>query len=521
VISNTIVATSTTALAPTAIDSHTMTVEISTMADLVITKGSEINPVTAGEEVSSIITIFNNGPSDAQTVEIRDVPVEKVSNVMFSMDNGTTWRPWENVCFVGTIPMGDFVLIKTKGTVDPAARGYITNEITVKSATKDSVDGNNSSIWNTEITAVANLKITHTVSPNPIFAGRLVTYTITAVNDGPSDAYDTYFTFGITGASVLGLEYSNDGGETWAQWEERQDYGTIAAGTSVSFLIRGVAQLLPEIQIAEIKPFSAPAIITSTVSVTSDEAIDQNPGNNKNTITAALVYPADLSIKATTDADHNAVHQGDMLNYTLRIENLGPSNATDIVIHDFISPLLTHPEISFDKEHWQPHSDTRLRAVAETIANLPIDTIIYVYVRGTVPETIADGTVIPFSATVNSNSDATADPNPDNNKAVANVTVAARSSGDQSIFAPTLENALNRILASIAMEEVGLSHILNAEGEKIQYALGTLPGQNGQHLLYEQVMKINNSVRKTLMTIAQNQLFLNVKLQNAVNKFPV
>ena len=44
------------------------------------------------------------------------------------------------------------------------------------------------------------------------------------------------------------------------------------------------------------------------------------------------------------------------------------------------------------------------------------------------------------------------------------------------------EDAVNQILSSIAMEELGLSHILNAEGEKLQYILGTLPGLSGLRL---------------------------------------
>ena len=51
------------------------------------------------------------------------------------------------------------------------------------------------------------------------------------------------------------------------------------------------------------------------------------------------------------------------------------------------------------------------------------------------------------------------------------------------------EDAVNQILSSIAMEELGLSHILNAEGEKLQYILGTLPGLSGPAATVEDVME--------------------------------
>ncbi len=81
----------------------------------------------------------------------------------------------------------------------------------------------------------------------------------------------------------------------------------------------------------------------------------------------------------------------------------------------------------------------------------------------------------------------------------------------------TREDVVNQILASIAMEELSLSHIINTEGEKLQYILGTLPGMSGPPATVDDVLEANESVRTMLDSVAQNQLFFKIKMQNALS----
>ncbi len=81
----------------------------------------------------------------------------------------------------------------------------------------------------------------------------------------------------------------------------------------------------------------------------------------------------------------------------------------------------------------------------------------------------------------------------------------------------TREDAINQIISSVAMEELGLSHILNAEGEKLQFVLGTLEGSSGLNPTLEELLKINESVQRTLSTAMQNQMFLQNKMTSALN----
>jgi hypothetical protein len=81
----------------------------------------------------------------------------------------------------------------------------------------------------------------------------------------------------------------------------------------------------------------------------------------------------------------------------------------------------------------------------------------------------------------------------------------------------TRDDALNMILASIAMEELGLSHIINAEGEKLQYVLGTLPKRDGLGAGVDQVIAVNDSIKCLLDSVMQNQVFLKAKAEKVLN----
>lgn len=75
------------------------------------------------------------------------------------------------------------------------------------------------------------------------------------------------------------------------------------------------------------------------------------------------------------------------------------------------------------------------------------------------------------------------------------------------------EGAINLLLASIAFEELGLAHVINAEAEKIQAVIGTIPGVSIPGTSLSSLLSINQSVNRTLQTALKTQMLLQFKLE--------
>ena len=70
----------------------------------------------------------------------------------------------------------------------------------------------------------------------------------------------------------------------------------------------------------------------------------------------------------------------------------------------------------------------------------------------------------------------------------------------------TRDQAITDIIQSIALEETGLSHILNAEGEKIQAFVAM------KHICPMQLLEVNCSVESMVKSITNLEMVLQNKL---------
>lgn len=185
----------------------------------------------------------------------------------------------------------------------------------------------------------ADVMITKTNAPTPIVPGMMTTYTLTVTNNGPYPANN------VVVQDIVGLinpQVSLDGGVTWVAYTGTINLGTVAVGApGISvILVRGTV------------PSGVTTLVENTAQVTSTTP-DPNLANNIVIIQTPVNPLADISV--TKVAKPNPIVPGKLVEYTLVVTNLGPSDAQPITLTDNLAVGIDNPEYLIGQENnWQP-----------------------------------------------------------------------------------------------------------------------------------------------------------------------
>ncbi|MBS0321678.1 MAG: DUF11 domain-containing protein [Proteobacteria bacterium] len=312
-----------------------------TSADLAIAKSVSPDPVKAGQDLTYTLVVSNAGPDAATNVTVTDVLQSLVAtgslqSVTVSPAGGScspaapaNGTSITLTCNLGTLAASDAVTVTVVVRPSIATTGARSNTATVRSPDVGDPDpSNNSSTASGQVTAVADMTVSKTASPNPVRGGTPLTYVLAAKNNGPSTAQAVHVVDTLpTNAVWISLGTITGGGTCTAPAAGALggtltcDWTSIPNNTqrTVTYVVRPLATAA-----------GTNAVNSAVVSTTTEES---DTGNNSTTI-ATPITAASLDILVNKVDSVDPIPLGATTRYTITIHNAGPSFGTNVTMVD-------------------------------------------------------------------------------------------------------------------------------------------------------------------------------------------
>ncbi len=299
----------------TASATQPMTIQDQSDLELVGMTALPIMPAVGGT-VTYTITVKNNGPSDADQIEVTDTLPAGLGTMTANTAPGGCLIPagsW--VCSIGTLTAGGSSTFDLTLTVTGA--GTITNPASVATtnlALPDPNPANNAKSLVIYAGGV-DLGITKSVNPATQDVGQQAIYTITVDNTADSDA---------TGVQISDTPSTAD----LAVVSATATSGTFGAG---GWNVGTVPAHGSETLTLTVAPGATTAgtTINNTAQVTAVNETDPFPSNDQ---ASAALYVPGVDLISTLAVDDNTPYEGQQIIYTVTARNLGPDPATNVTM---------------------------------------------------------------------------------------------------------------------------------------------------------------------------------------------
>jgi uncharacterized repeat protein (TIGR01451 family) len=303
------------------------------------------NPVA---DVSTTTTLTNGSAGSVVngTVLFTNVGVSSATGVTY----GLTLSPGLSVVTFGNVPAGTVLaynsatgvvsfsgtplpttvstgqVVSLNGTspitfnyAQPGTGSSTATSVTSTTTNENGITANNTSTANSTGALVADIRMTKAVTPTTAAVGTNVTFTVTAFNDGPSNA--------------TGVEVTDQlpAGYTFVSASPAGAYDAVTGKWIIGAIANGANSVLT---ITAAVKAAGPYANTATVS--KSDQTDPILGNNTATATPTVTPVADV----TTNITLPPVNAGAAVNGTVGFTNAGPSTATGVTYGLTLTPGL-------------------------------------------------------------------------------------------------------------------------------------------------------------------------------------
>ncbi len=283
------------------------------------------------------LTVSNNGPSNATSVEVTDVLPSGFTYI--SDDGAGDYLDTTGIWDVGTLTNGSTETLNITALVNASGDYVNVAEVTGHDQQdNDSTPNNNIlaeddqdsvSINPTPIVDVSISKIADDLTPN---VGEEIVFTVTVENDGPNDATNTVITDVLQ--SGYGFVSAVPSIGTYEPLNGSWTIGNLGNGTSETLVI--TADVLASGNYSN----------TAELTALAEKDIDSAPANNdsteddQETILPVPIAISDLVLRKSVDVLSPLV--GEEVIFNISLANNGPSNVTGVEVLDLLPSGYTY-----------------------------------------------------------------------------------------------------------------------------------------------------------------------------------
>ncbi|MBZ0307155.1 MAG: DUF11 domain-containing protein, partial [Anaerolineae bacterium] len=299
--------------------SRTLTVYLE---EVRLTKSVNDSTPIEGTNIVYTIRVTNYMPITATGIQVTDV---LPAGVTFVSASSPTYNSATGIWNVGSLGSGVTSTLNITASLNVGTAGSsITNTASITALDQPDPDPFNNSASAALTVQYAEVILTKTVSSATPSVGQQITYTLHVQNDLLTTAT------GVQVTDVLPAEVvfvSADG--TYDPGTGVWTIGSINSLASISLNIVVVVDVS-----------ASGSTVANTASITALDQPDSNPANNTDSVNIT-VPAAEAELAITKTASNLTPAEGQLVDYTIRVTNNGPSQATGVEVWDGLPPGVT------------------------------------------------------------------------------------------------------------------------------------------------------------------------------------